>query len=341
MKYQRLLAALAVGAFLASAAPASASHTTTRTRSTETFTSSRNLSSSAQRKVRELQRMSKLAVIPVPILLGVAPGDFGDTWGDARSGGRTHEGTDILAPRGEYVVAPAESVVTQIGVGANGGNFVYTTNPGGERFYFAHLDAYADGLRVGDILEKGDLIGYVGNTGNASGGATHLHFGIYDRGATNPYPRLKTEFTTRERLSAVQRIVKAADDEDAEARVVVGNHGAFFRQALAAGETLPPEIASALAAAVLAPPVASGGAGTAGDLTLGSRGAGVVRLQAALIAQDKGPAAKALAAAGATGNFGPVTQAALVEYQKATGISPASGYFGPITRARMSAAGLL
>lgn len=120
---------------------------------------SRSLPSKARSEASRLSRQDPLAVIPLPILLGVDIGDFSDTWGEARSDGRTHEGTDILAPRGAYVVAPARSVVSDIGVGANGGNFVYTINPGGERYYFAHLDRYADGLEVGDILDEGTSSG--------------------------------------------------------------------------------------------------------------------------------------------------------------------------------------
>lgn len=316
------------------------SYGSTRTERNESSYSSRRLPSAAQRKANALAKEDPLAVIPIPILLGIEPKDFGDTWGDARSNGRTHEGTDILAPKNAYIVAPSESVVSDIGEGANGGNFVYTINPGGERYYFAHLDAYAEGLEVGDILEKGDLIGYVGNTGNASGGAPHLHFGIYAGGAQNPFARLSATFTTEERVEAIDKIISAADDEDAEARVVVGNHAAFFRSAQAQGIELPTEIKVALASTVITPVAQGGGIVGSRDLTLGSQGADVVKLQTALITQAKGPAAVALKTAGATGYFGGMTQSALAEFQSVVGISPASGYFGPLTRARFTSLGL-
>jgi len=296
--------------------------------------SSSRYSSAASREISSLSKQDPLEAFPVPILFDVPPRDVRDTWGDARSNGRTHEGTDIFAPKGAYVVAPSDSVVSEIGFGANGGNFVYTINPGGERFYFAHLDDYKDGLKQGDILKKGDLIGYVGNTGNASGGATHLHFGIYASGAQNPFSRLTDEFSVSERVDAAARIIDDADDEEAEARVMVGNHVAFFREAVASGEELPEEVVSALAATVVkAAPVTS----TAGvrDLTVGSRGQDVVALQQRLILEGKGPAARALADATATGYFGPVTRDALAEYQAAVGIAPAVGYYGPLTRARI------
>lgn len=303
---------------------------------------SRNLPSAAQKVVTRLQRQDALEVIPVPILLGVKPGDFADTWGDARSQGRVHEGTDILAPKDAYIVAPTESVVSDIGEGANGGNFVYTINPGGERYYFAHLDKYADGLRIGDVLQAGDLIGYVGNTGNASGGPTHLHFGIYTNGgAVNPYERLSETLSTSTRVEAINAIIEDADDGDAEARVAVGAYPAFFRAAAAEGFDFNADIADALAKTSISPTAATPAAIGVRDLTLGSQGADVAKLQTILMSQGKGPAATTLSGAGATGYFAPMTRAALVEWQADRGVTPASGYFGPITRAKMSAMALL
>lgn len=337
-----LSVALAATLSIATVQPAEASHRRSHvtTERNESFYS-RRLPSKAQAEANKLSRQDKLDVIPVPILFGVEVSDIRDSWGDARSSGRTHEGTDIMAPRGAYVIAPAKSVVSDIGYGSNGGNFVYTINPGGERFYFAHLDAYADGLKVGDILEKGDLIGYVGNTGNASGGAPHLHFGVYSGGAQNPFPRLTAVLTTKERLDAVESIVEDADDGDDEAAKMVAAYPAFFRAMAAAGETLPEDVEEALDKLVTAPPAAGGGIVGFRDLTLGSQGSDVAKLQSVLIAQGKGPAATALAGAGATGYFGPMTQRALAEWQAATGVSPSSGYYGPLTRARMAASKLI
>lgn len=303
-------------------------------------TSSR-LPSAAQREVSRLSSMDELDEFPIPILFGVSPSNISDSWGDARSQGRTHEGTDIIAPGGMYVVAPSDSVVTSIGFGSNGGNYVYTTNPGGERYYFAHLTSEKEGLKVGDILEKGDLIGYVGNTGNASGGAPHLHLGIYGGGAKNPYERLTEEFTTKERLEYAERIIDDADDEEEEAKKLVSLAPAFFRAALLAKEDLHEEIVAALATVVVAPPSAGGGTVGFRDLTLGASGADVVKLQAALIKADEGPAATALSSAGATGYFGPITQRALAEWQDEVNISPAVGYFGSITRAKMTSLKLI
>lgn len=340
MKY-KIPAVIALAAIisLTTIQPAEASHRTSQRTSEQRNESwsSRRLPSKAQAEANKLSRQDKLDVIPVPILFGVDVTDIHDSWGDARSSGRTHEGTDIMAPRGAYVIAPSNSVVSDIGFGANGGNYVYTINPGGERFYFAHLDENADGLKVGDILEKGDLIGYVGNTGNASGGAPHLHFGVYSGGAQNPFPRLTAVLTTKERLDAVESIIEDADDGDVEAAKMVAAYPTFFRSMAAAKESLPEDIEEALAKLVVAPIASGGGVVGFRDLTLGSQGADVVTLQKTLIAQEKGQAATALAGAGATGYFGPMTQRALAEWQAAVGISPAVGYYGAITRGKVAA----
>lgn len=290
------------------------------------------ISKSAQR------RLGSTAVkeFPIPILFNVTPRQITDTWGDARSNGRTHEGTDIFAPKGTPVVSPTKAIVTSIGKASLGGNYVYTANPGGERYYFAHLDDYADGLRVGDQLDPGDIIGYVGNTGNASGGATHLHFGIYKRGATNPFERLTKEFTLKERIDSVEDMLKEAKDEDELADQLVRIARPYFIQAQAEGIELPDEILEAI---VRAPAVPASSTSLGLDLDLGSSGDRVVLLQAFLIKQGTGPSAEALKKSGATGYFGALTQAALIEYQVAKGITPATGYFGTKTRATVALAG--
>jgi hypothetical protein len=107
----------------------------------------------------------------------------------------------------------------------------------------------------------------------------------------------------------------------------------LLQEAQAQGVALPPGAAAFLAGTGSTPSAITE------SLTVGSKGADVTTLQAFLIAQAKGPAAKALASAGATGYFGTLTQAALAEYQAAAGITPAHGYFGPITRAYLSSKG--
>lgn len=159
----------------------------------------------AERKAKKLgSRPVKTFAIPV---LGVKKLELTDTWGQARSNGRTHEGIDIIAPRGSVIVSPTKAIVIRIGKDNLGGNVVYTANAGGERFYYAHLDSVEKNLKVGQELAIGDVIGYVGNTGNASATVPHLHFGISGKkGATNPFPRL-----TKELSSETQRKVLARE----------------------------------------------------------------------------------------------------------------------------------
>lgn len=136
--------------------------------------------------------------LAVPVL-GVAVNELKDTWGEARSGGRVHEGIDIVAKRGALIVSPTKAVVTRIGYDNSGGNYIITVNPGGEQFYYAHLDSVAEHVVYGSELMRGDPIGYVGNSGNAIGRSPHLHLGIYYNGEwTNPYPRLIQEFSKKE-----------------------------------------------------------------------------------------------------------------------------------------------
>lgn len=130
------------------------------------------------------------AALPVPVA-GVALQALRDTWHGARSGGRRHEGIDIFAPRGREVVSATEGIVTRVGTNNLGGNVVWVMGPGRQLHYYAHLDRYA-GVRAGDIISAGTVLGYVGTTGNARGTPPHLHYGIYTaRGAINPYPLLK------------------------------------------------------------------------------------------------------------------------------------------------------
>lgn len=122
---------------------------------------------------------------------GISASRIADTWGAARSGGRRHEGIDIFAPRGTPVLASTEGVVTRIGTNNLGGNVVWVMGAGRQMHYYAHLDGYAD-IRRGQLVFPGDVLGFVGNTGNARGTPPHLHYGIYgNSGALNPYLLLK------------------------------------------------------------------------------------------------------------------------------------------------------
>jgi len=118
---------------------------------------------------------------------------FTDTWGAPRSGGRTHQGVDMIASRGTPLVAIEDAVVTRIGNGGLGGKTVWLRSDTGHSYYYAHLDGWASGLSTGDHLDVGELLGYVGNTGNAVYTVPHLHFEYHPNGgaAVNPYPLVK------------------------------------------------------------------------------------------------------------------------------------------------------
>jgi murein DD-endopeptidase MepM/ murein hydrolase activator NlpD len=95
-------------------------------------------------------------------------------------GSRLHEAIDILAPRGTPVRAVESGVVAKLFVSDRGGITVYQYDPSGDFcYYYAHLDRYADGLREGQRLREGEVVGYVGTTGNAPPDTPHLHFAIF------------------------------------------------------------------------------------------------------------------------------------------------------------------
>lgn len=119
-----------------------------------------------------------------------------DTWGAARSQGRTHEGIDIFAPRGTPIQATTQGIVSKVGENTLGGRVVVIVGPGGAGHYYAHLEDYAD-IAPNDWVNAGDTIGYVGDSGNAKGTPTHVHYAIYINGsAVNPYPLLKKAVKT-------------------------------------------------------------------------------------------------------------------------------------------------
>lgn len=114
-------------------------------------------------------------IIPVA---GVDSSSIRDQFDESR-GDHRHEAIDIMAPRGTPVIAADEGVVKKLFTSAAGGLTVYEFDPD-ERFcyYYAHLDRYADGLHEGQHLVRGQIIGYVGSTGNAAENAPHLHFAL-------------------------------------------------------------------------------------------------------------------------------------------------------------------
>jgi len=145
-------------------------------------------------QVQKLKSMQLNSSLPIPVK-NIKTRQLKDTWGASRSHGRTHEGIDIMAPRGTKVLSATEGLIADLRNNNLGGKVVWILGPGGTWHYYAHLDEHKRGLSVGDYVKKGDLIGYVGNTGNARHTAPHLHYGIYlegkGRGVVNPYPYLR------------------------------------------------------------------------------------------------------------------------------------------------------
>ena len=119
-----------------------------------------------------------------------APNSFIDSWGYPRSGGRTHEGTDIMAASGAPVVAIADGTITYAGYGSSAGYWIVLTGDDGHGYWYMHN---TKNLVSGGHVRVGQQIATVGNTGNASGGAPHVHFEYHPGGGgpINPYPMLR------------------------------------------------------------------------------------------------------------------------------------------------------
>ncbi|CAG2094106.1 M23 family metallopeptidase [Xanthomonas euroxanthea] len=136
-------------------------------------------------------------LIPVQ---GISSGQLQNTFTDARSEGRVHDAIDILAPTGTPVIAVADGTVEKLFNSERGGLTIYQFDPAGTYcYYYAHLERYADGLADKQSIKRGQIIGYVGSTGNADPAAPHLHFEIHRLGpekqwwkgeVLNPYPVL-------------------------------------------------------------------------------------------------------------------------------------------------------
>jgi murein DD-endopeptidase MepM/ murein hydrolase activator NlpD len=118
---------------------------------------------------------------------------FSDTWGDPRSGGRSHQGVDMIAARGTPIVAIFSGRINRFSTSSLGGNSIYFTSDAGELYYYAHLDSYAD-VGAGQSVPAGTVIGYNGSSGNAPDWLPHLHFEYHPGGgaAVNPYPLVKS-----------------------------------------------------------------------------------------------------------------------------------------------------
>jgi murein DD-endopeptidase MepM/ murein hydrolase activator NlpD len=111
---------------------------------------------------------------------GIKREDLRDTFNEMRGGSRRHEAIDILAPRNTPVFAVEDGEVAKLFVSVAGGITIYQFDPDEDYvYYYAHLEKYAPGLKEGDRIKRGQIIGYVGTTGNAPRDTPHLHFAIF------------------------------------------------------------------------------------------------------------------------------------------------------------------
>jgi murein DD-endopeptidase MepM/ murein hydrolase activator NlpD len=141
--------------------------------------------------------MIKSDALTIPVA-GVRPEQLRDTFNEARSEGRTHNALDIMASCGAPVVAATAGKIIKLFQSARGGITIYQLGADNQTvYYYAHLARYADGLTEGRLTRQGEIIGHVGDTGNAAPGGCHLHFAIWivtdpkrywDGENINPYP---------------------------------------------------------------------------------------------------------------------------------------------------------
>ena len=134
-----------------------------------------------------------------PPISGLTLANLRDTFGEVHNG-HLHEAIDILEPRGTPVLAVVSGTVLKLFLSQPGGNTIYQADELGVYcYYYAHLDRYVTGLRDGTRVQRGEVIGFVGSTGNADPSAPHLHFAIFELGperlwwkgkAVDPYPGL-------------------------------------------------------------------------------------------------------------------------------------------------------
>ncbi len=149
-------------------------------------------------EVRRPPSRARIEAMPFPSSLplpvdGVGISELTSSFDAPRDGGRRrHEAIDIFAPRNTPVRATTHGYVSSRGVRGLGGRTISVIGPAGYRHYYAHLEVWA-GFERGDFVVPGDILGYVGNSGNARGGPTHLHYAIYTDGdePLDPYPFLR------------------------------------------------------------------------------------------------------------------------------------------------------
>lgn len=150
---------------------------------------------------------------------GVRARQIAHTWGAPRSGGRHHKGVDIFAARGTPIRSSTDGLVARVGVVSLGGNAVSVVGPGLYVHYYAHLESFGP-VSVGKRIHRGDVIGYVGDSGNAKGTPCHLHYGLYRAPgwAIDPWPYLVDRRTGIEPRKATITIRSSQLSRDRDGR---------------------------------------------------------------------------------------------------------------------------
>jgi murein DD-endopeptidase MepM/ murein hydrolase activator NlpD len=150
--------------------------------------------------------------------------EFGDTWGAGRSGGRRHAGTDIMSPKGTSIVAVEDGIVERLDWNRLSGWNIMIRHADGWTSHYLHLNndhsgtddgdggpeiAFVEDLEVGAFVKAGDVIGFVGDSGNAEHTGSHTHFELHVDGTkVNPYPYLTDAFERKLRASEVGRSIQ-------------------------------------------------------------------------------------------------------------------------------------
>ncbi|WP_254604909.1 M23 family metallopeptidase [Sphingomonas bacterium] len=196
------LVALATAAFVAMTSfggPAPIASATPTAATTRPFARLRSAVQRIEHRLRSSAATGEGPVLGVPVQ-GVARAAITDTWGQARSEGRVHHGTDIPAPQGTPVLAVADGTIEKLFASRLGGTTLYERSVDRRwTFYYAHLSGYAPGLHEGQVVHAGEQVGMVGDTGDAGPGNYHLHFGLtrttpdqhwYQGEDVNAYPYL-------------------------------------------------------------------------------------------------------------------------------------------------------
>lgn len=167
-------------------------------------TSNQSASANSIASAPEFSDSADKIMIPV---LGIKREQITDTFNDARSSGRVHNANDIMAAGGTPVLAANDGEIARFFDSERGGITIYQYSPDKRQvYYYAHLQKRADNLKEHDVVKKGSVIGYVGDTGNSGAGNYHLHFSItvlddpknvFKGTELNPFPLLKNGIEAR------------------------------------------------------------------------------------------------------------------------------------------------